>query len=203
MKTLRAICAALALLVCAGSSYCTEPVWIEKAKSPDGKMLAEAGAWLVGDVGNYCEVVVRSGKRVLYHDVFQPARDVRYFKFSWSPDSRALLIGEGCKPVMDLTLVRFVSEKMQMTRFDADKKIDEPLFKALPFREDIKNSAPTGSVAWHTVQWKDNRCEMAYFFHGLGYEGEALVRIDWQSGSPELKILKISPKVAPKHHDDV
>ena len=178
-----------------------EPAWTEKQVSPDGK-IAFVQAW-ERDAGNYCEVTVHKGKKLLYKNIIHPESDVRYFKFSWSPDSRALLIGEGHKSDMDLTLVCFANGNALVTRFDGDKRIDTPMLAVLPFRDGLKNIAPVARVAWHTIKWvNDSHCEMIYIFRGIGYEGEAALRIDLDREGPVLNIMKITPILNPKNLND-
>lgn len=169
------------------------PAWTEKAVAPDGSMTANASAWDRG-AGNYCEVTVRGKQGELYRDTFQVDRDIRYFRFSWAPDSKSLLVGEGYKGAMDLTLVRFGKGKPQVAHFDSDKLMNAPLLKTLPFNDRTKNSAPNAAVTWDSLQWKASRCLMTYWFHGIGYDGTANLQIDWSRSAPELKILKITPK---------
>lgn len=196
--------AAVVLAMNASPVSAADPAWTKKAASPDAGKIAMAQAW-DRDTGSYYEVTVRAGEKLLYKNGIQPEREVNYFRFSWSRDSRALLIGEGAKSSMDLTLVRFVDGKARATHFDSDKLIDGALLKTLPFREEIKNRAPVGGVDWHGIRWdNDKNCNMIYIFSGIGYEGEAWLAINWKGHDPELKITKIIPKkLNTKDFDDL
>jgi hypothetical protein len=72
--------------------------------------------------------------------------------------------------------------------------MDKQSEKELPERPELLSSAPVAGVKWTTVHWRSaTRCSMVYFVHGLGYEGEAGVTVDFTRGHPSLRTSHFLP----------
>ena len=187
--------AALALNGIAAIAFAADlaPNWTAKTAAPDGK-IALAEAWS-DEAANYITVSVHEGKKLVCQYAILPDQDVRYIRFAWSPDSSELLVEEGQKGGMDLTLVRFVDGKPEVTHFNCDDLIVGPMFNTLPLRNDIRNRSPIAGVSWSSIQWGKGkpRCDMSYFLSGIGHEGEARIYMDWSGPKPKLIVVKISP----------
>lgn len=70
------------------------------------------------------------------------------------------------------------------------------MLNTLPYRDELKSSAPNARAPWSTVRWsKASKIRYLYVFHGIGYEGTARIEIDYRGWPPRLKVKSIVPKV--------
>ncbi|MHA3772624.1 hypothetical protein ACXR0O_13895 [Verrucomicrobiota bacterium sgz303538] len=149
-------------------------------------------------------VSLRQDSRELWQHEYDADADLRYFKVSWSPSSEAVLIGENYKAAMDLTLVRLKRSNVpEEKRFALGEKFFKLVEQQVPWREEIKSSAPVGRVVWKTVRWTSpSRVSMIYIYHGIGYEAAADVVIDFTAGEPDLSISKLRHTVPQSLFDE-
>jgi len=166
--------------------------WSEGATSasPDGKIIIEQSSKAVED-GIEHDLTIHENGHVVYHSVIPATRDVRALRFSWSPASNAVLIGEYEKAGEDLLLVQFRDGKAKETFFDGDRLVIAKLLASLPLDPGSRNSAPVAAVYWKGIQWRDrDHCTFTYFHHGIGHNGSAQVEIVIGK-EPRLNILSI------------
>lgn len=142
------------------------------------------------------DVVLKEGKKTLFRTSIPPEKEARYVKVSWAPSSEAALVAVNFKSVEDWILIRLAKGHASSTYFDGDKLVMEKMLETLPFRDEIKSSAPVGRVPWKTVRWLEpKQCNLTFIFHGIGYEGTGRLRIDFQREKPTFTITAITPTV--------
>lgn len=180
-------------LCIAGALGAEEPVVAETFASPNGARRVDALYFLRGS-GTEIRIRLFSKDHLQRRRVLPADWDARYIRASWSPSSRAVLIGEGYKPEMNLTLYRLVRHRWLATHFALGDRMDKQSEKELPERPELLSSAPVAGVKWTTVRWRSaTHCTMVYFVHGLGYEGEAGVTVDCSHGHPSLNTSRFHP----------
>jgi hypothetical protein len=166
---------------------------ISTYKSPDNKSIIEITRSVTNESVSYSISFIKCGE--LLFSVSPPLHnEAREIKVSWAPSSEAAIIGINFKASEDWILVRYTNGKEVLSYIDGDKLLTKRMFKTLPFQDQIKNSAPHGGVPWKTVQWeKPLQGKMTYYFHGIGYEGNANLSLDFTSEAPSIKVESILP----------
>jgi len=100
---------------------------------------------------------------------------------------------------MNLTVLQIAKRKVTTTHLDLASVISKKEEKDLPFRTEFKAVAMVARVTWSTVQWRSpTRCTMLYVLHGLGYEGEGDVTVDFTGHAPVLTTSRLRPLTHPK-----
>lgn len=165
------------------------------SKSPDGRKELEIKVWESQGLSRI-EVVLIEGQTKLFETTIPPEKEPRYAKMSWSPSSDAVLVGVNFKSAEDWILIQLSEGKASSTYFDGDQLVNAKMLETLPFRDEIKSSAPVGRVPWKTVQWLDpKQCRMTFIFSGIGYEGTARLLINFQRRKPTFTITAIRSTV--------
>lgn len=161
--------------------------------SPDESKKVGIRFW-TADMGTEWSITLSQSHRVLYRRHLPDKLDVRYVKVSWAPSSQALLLGENYKDGMDLTLLRIRHRHVRVTHFDlADRMVDKEA-RELPIQAALQSDAPVERVMWSSLKWlSSTRCTMLYIMHGLGYEGEGNVTIDFHGKRPVMKTSHLRP----------
>ena len=137
---------------------------------------------------------------VLHRYVLGPKAEVRDVEVSWSPSSRAVLIGENYKAGMNLTLLRITKRGVASTHFAVGDMVEKKMERQIMWRENLKSVAPVARVTWSTVKWiLLSRCTMTYIFAGLGHQGETKLRVDFTNADPSLQIGNLHPLTHPEY----
>jgi hypothetical protein len=172
------------------------------ADSPDGRKRLEANVWDANGMTRIDIVLSASADR-LWEFSFPPEIEARYAKLSWSPSSEAALVSANYKCGEDWVLIQFENERAYSTYFSGGERVTRKMLETLPFRDEIKNSAPVGRIPWKTVRWlASKQCEMTFIYRGIGYEGTAHLRIDFQRNEPTITITSIVPTIDAKLWND-
>lgn len=145
-------------------------------------------------MGTEWEIVLIKHGRVLHRRRLSEDLDIRYVKVSWSPSSRAVLIGEGYRGAMDLTLLRIGHRQISARHFAMDDRMSDKEENELPLHRELQSSNGASRVVWSTVKWRTTtRCTMVYAIWGFGYIGEGNVTIDFTGHAPRLKLSRLRP----------
>ncbi|MDR3406031.1 MAG: hypothetical protein P4L99_26330 [Chthoniobacter sp.] len=151
-------------------------------------------------VASEWQITLSKDARILQRRFLPATLDVRYMRASWSPSSQTVLLGENYKDGMDLTLLRIAGRRVISTHLDLADRISLKEEKELPFRSDLQSYAPVKRVTWSTVRWvSPTRCQMLYILHGLGYEGEGDVTVDFTGHDPVLTISRLRALSHPEY----
>jgi hypothetical protein len=175
--------------------------WMEEEPivSPDGRSKVDI-RYGERSMGTEWEVTWRRKGRVLYRRVLPDTLDVRYVKASWSPSSRALLLGENQRSAMDLTLLRLVGNRVLLKHFEVGDQVFSREKKELPLHPDLQSSAGGSRVTWSTVRWlSPTRCTMLYIIWGYGYAGEADVIVDFRGGRASVRVSHLRALAHPEY----
>ncbi|MEP6672150.1 MAG: hypothetical protein ABJF10_23510 [Chthoniobacter sp.] len=196
---IRQIIAPLAAFLAAVQVQASPWVIGESTRSPD-----QAGRVLVQyrdrSAASEWHITLSKNGRILHRRLLPDKLDVRYVRASWSPSSCAVLLGENYKDGMDLTLLRITGRHVISTHLDLARRISEKEEKELPFRREFQSHAPVKRVTWSTVRWiSPTRCQMLYILHGLGYEGESDVTVDFTGRRPSLKTSRLRALTHPEN----
>jgi hypothetical protein len=168
-------------------------------KSPDRRKQIETRIWIEPTwIAPRIDVVVREGEKVRFRRIIPPEKEARYVKASWSPASDAALVAVNFKSAEDWILIRLANGKASSDYFNGSQLVTNRMLEELPFRDDIKNSAPVGRVPWKEIRWRRSKqCAMPFIYHGIGYEGTASLLIDFNGASPTFAVTSIVPNVDP------
>jgi len=145
-------------------------------------------------MGTEWEITLTRHGHVIHRRRLSEDLDIRYIKVSWSPSSRAVLIGEGYRGAMDLTLLRIGRRGISIRHFAMDDRMSDKEEKELPLHREFLSSNGASRVVWSTVKWRTaTRCTMVYAIWGFGYIGEGKVTVDFTGHAPRLKLSRLSP----------
>ncbi len=189
----------LLLISCAlyASAFAADEPLIQSVTSPDGSARFEARTWVNAGASKHQISVYRGGQRI-FHKTLGPEKETRYVKASWSPDSKAVLVGLNMKAAEDLAVIQMHANSATLTLFDAGP-LTGRMLDDLRFIEEEKNEAPTARVPWETVKWiGPTRCRMTYIRAGLGYRGRAELLVALGKKEPTMKVLALLPGVPPE-----
>jgi hypothetical protein len=118
----------------------------------------------------------------------------RGFYFSWSPDSRYLLI-PSVKPERNMTVYYMDTTKRHPTARDLDlDAIDDRVESRLP-RQHYFPTAGRSQIDVDHIEWLTaTRCRLHYYCESLYKSGDAVLELNLAARKPRLRIVSVTSK---------